>query len=393
MAGQMNIAQKAPALAAGLLVAILATVVLRPFIENERTSAKRENLAAYVEERASGRNTFFEEARIVQETARDQFQRHYADLDQARIDAIFTDRFPVFDAGTRRSRDEDFDGRRTEDGHLVYGMGAFLGATQFTPTERREVVAAYLAITAVGPGVAGLFDSLYFNDDGDRLVIFAPNRDDRLEFYRRTAPDSFEFSNASFVEIAQPSANPNGQFACTALTDLLYRQDERMLTIGCHLPVRHVGRHVGAFGMTLDVRDYLFDAVVAPSGREAMVVSRDGAIVAHRALFQSDIITQDDVDAVLATLNLDRLVSAVTGNGQPHAVIDDPTQNGLAAFVKLEAPGWFLVIREPGSVSASQSWLQAGLLGAVGGFLVFFQILMLPARLPRLHGKAATPET
>lgn len=388
----MSFIRKAPAFAAGILVAALATLALQPFIENERALSQSESLEAHIEERADGRNSFFEEARIVQETARDQFQRHYSELDQARIDAIFADRFPVFDANTRRSRNEDFDGRRTADGQLVYGMGAFLGATSFTATQRREVVAAYLAITAVGPGVTGLFDSLYFNDDGQRLIMFAPNRDDRLEFYRQTAPADFEFSSASFVEIVQPSVNPNGQFACTALTDLLYRQDQRMLTIGCHLPVRQIGRHVGAFGMTLDVRDYLFDAVVAPSGREAMVVSRDGAIVAHHALFQSDVITQDDVDAVLATLNLDRLVSAVTGNGQTQAVINDPTQDGLAAFVKLEAPGWFLVVRESSSVSAAQSWLQASLLGAVGGFLVFFQILMLPARLPRLRGEVATPE-
>ncbi len=384
----MSVVEKIPALVVGLLVAVVATLLLQPYIEGERISTQRAALEAYVAERAAGRNTLFDEAQIVQATAREHFLRHYAELDQTQVDAIFEDRFPLASDGTRRSRDEDFDGRRTDSGHLIYGFGAFLGRDGYSARERREVVAAYLATTSVGPGVSGLYESLYFNDAGNDLIMFAPNRDDRLEFYRREAPADFDFSDKSFVQIVQPASNPSGRFACTALTDLLYKEDERQLTIGCHLPVRQVGRQIGAFGMTLDVKDYLLDAVVDPSGREAFVVARNGDIVAHPALFQSDVITADDVAAVQADLNLDRLAQVITGNGQSQAVIEDPVQNGLAAFVRLGAPGWYLVVREPNAGSALNSWLQAGLIGLVGGFLVFFQASMLPARLPRLRQRA-----
>lgn len=176
----MTILGKLPAAGAGVLVAILATGLLQPHIENDRVGGQREALEAYVAERAAGRNTLFEEAQIVQQTAADQFRQHYADLDQETVDAIFYDRFPVYDEGTRRSREEDFEGRRSDSGHLIYGFGAFLGEIDHTARERRETVAAYLAITSVGPGVSGLYESLYFNDAGDRLIIFAPDRARRL---------------------------------------------------------------------------------------------------------------------------------------------------------------------------------------------------------------------
>ncbi len=377
-----------PALGAATLVAVAATLFLQPYIEGERLSDQRDALEAYVAERAAGRSTLFDEAQIVQATAREHFFRHYAELDQTQIDEIFEDRFPVRADGTRRSRDEDFDGRRTQSGHLIYGFGAFLGSETYSARTRREMVAAYLATTSVGPGISGLFESLYFNDAGDNLIMFAPNRDDRLEYYRRNAPADFEFSHMSFVDIVQPATNPSGRFACTALTDLLYTEEERQLTIGCHLPVRQVGRQIGAFGMTLDVKEYLTDAVVDPSGREAFVVNRSGDIVAHAALFHTEVITANDVARVREALNLDRLAATITGNGQAQGVVSDPGTDGLAAFAKLNAPGWFLVIREPSTGAALHSWLQAGLLGLVGGGLVFFQLGVMGFSLPRLRKRA-----
>lgn len=85
----MTILGKLPAAGAGVLVAILATGLLQPHIENDRVGGQREALEAYVAERAAGRNTLFEEAQIVQQTAADQFRQHYADLDQETVDAIF----------------------------------------------------------------------------------------------------------------------------------------------------------------------------------------------------------------------------------------------------------------------------------------------------------------
>lgn len=379
----MNATFRWPALLAGLVVAVIAALGLRPFIETERRSDQREALGAYTAERAAGRNALFAQAGDIQAAASALFLRHYGDLSDAELQRIFEDRFPVYDGATRRSRAADFEGRRTPSGHLVYGLGAFLSGVDFTLAEQRAAVAAYLTVSHIGPGASGLFDNIYFNDARNRLIMFAPERDDRLEFYRRTAPPDFDFSDHPFVEIALPQANPSGALACTALTDLVYRQDERRMTIGCHLPVRHAGRHLGAFGMTLDVKAYLAETVADPSGRDAMVISRNGEIVAHPALFGGDVITEADVIRVRDALQLDRLSAAITANGRAQAVIEDPTRPGLAAFVKLEAPGWYLVIREASVASGAASWLQALLFGLAAGILVVLQLCLLPRKRAR----------
>ena len=387
----MNATFRWSALLAGMLVAVVATFSLRPFIETDRVSDQREALAAYTAERAAGRNTLFEEAARTQAAASALFLRHYGSLSDIEVARLFEDRFPVFDGATRRSRDEDFDGHRTPSGHLIYGIGAFLSGVDFSPAEQRAVVAAYLSVSHMGPGASGLFDNMYFNDHQDRLIMFAPERDDRLEFYRRTAPANFGFSHHPFVEIAMPDANPGGQLACTALTNLLYREAAREMTIGCHLPVRQAGRHYGAFGMTLDVRAYLADTVTDPSGRDAMVISRSGEVVAHPALLSRDTITETDVIRIRERLQLERLSEAITANGRTQGVINDPARAGLAAFVKLDAPDWYLVVREPSQTTSLTSWIQALLFGVVAGLLIFFQLCMLPrrpARKPKPAGQA-----
>ncbi len=388
----MNATFRWPAILAGLLVSIVATLGLRPVIETDRVSGQRAALSAYTVERASGRNTLFEEAAQTQAAASALFLSQFNTLPDAEVRRIFEDRFPVYDGATRRSRDEDFDGRRLESGHLVYGIGAFLSGVDYTLADQRTVVSAYLTVSHMGPGASGLFDNIYFNDDQDRLVMFAPERDDRLEFYRRTAPPDFGFSRHPFVEIALPAANPSGRLACTALTDLLYREAERQMTIGCHLPVRQAGRHIGAFGMTLDVKAYLADTVTDPSGRDAMVISRAGDVVAHPALFTGDVITEADVARIRESLQLERLSAAITANGRSEGVIEDPTRAGYAAFVKLEAPGWFLVVREPHAAGGAASWIQALLFGLVAGLLVFFQLCLLPQRRVRTPEPIRPPD-
>lgn len=164
------------------------------------------------------------------------------------------------------------------------------------------------------------------------------------------------------------------------MTDLLYAQDARALTIGCHTPVRVNGRHLGAFGTTLPVAAFLRDAVDDPSGREALIISRDGRIVAHPALFRTSVITDQDVARVAQSLRLDRLVAAIIANGRTQGVLEEPASGGFAAFAKLEAPGWYLVIREPARPAPWRGWLISALIGLVAGGLVTFQLFMLPSR-------------
>lgn len=110
------------------------------------------------------------------------------------------------------------------------------------------------------------------------------------------------------------------------------------------------------------------------------MVSRAGRVVAHPALFGGAVITDQDVAQVSRTLQLDGLVSAITANGRTSGVIPDPASGGLAAFAKLEAPGWYLVIREPDAPGPWRAWSIAGFIGLIAGALVAFQLMVLPRR-------------
>ena len=138
---------------------------------------------------------------------------------------------------------------------------------------------------------------------------------------------------------------------------------------------------------------YLAETATDPNGREAMVTSRSDEVAAHPALFAGDTITHADVTRIRETLQLERLSAAITANGRSAGVIDDPTRDGLAAFVKLDAPGWYLVVRDPGAAGGATSWIQALLFGMVAGLLVFLQLCLPPQRRGRAPSSDANMES
>lgn len=373
---------------AGALVAAVTIALLTPFLTRSDRDDARSTLAEYTAERAEAQYGLFDALIATHQAGVSQFTRLFDGLDQSRVDALLELHFPMHDSGVRRGRDIDFDGGISDDGTLTYGMASFLGGEAHDAVARRASVAGFLTVRGSGPAIKSQFDNFYFNDER-RLFIYAPDRPDRLMFYRHEAPASFSFAEHDFIQIVQPGANPLGRTVCTPLTDLLYARDQRALTIGCHTPVRINGRHLGAFGTTLPVAGFLSGAVNDPSGREAFVVSRDGRIVAHPALFQSSVITDQDVARVSADLDLQGLTSTIIANGRMRGIINDPATGGFAAFAKLEAPGWYLVIREPLAPSPWGAWLMALLIGVMAGSLVTFQLLLLPAK--RGPQKAAVP--
>ncbi|MCR9129464.1 MAG: cache domain-containing protein [Alphaproteobacteria bacterium] len=369
----------AGAVLAGAAAAIAITLLLGPLLNGANRVEQSAALADYMAERAEAQYGLFDALITSHQAGVAHFTRLHTEMDQVQIDTLFERWFPHHPAGARRGSDPYFDGFVAADGTLTYGMGAFLGGPDHDAAARRVSVAGFETVRSLGPAFRSQFDNFYFNDDR-RLMIFAPERPDRLAFYRHKAPASFSFARHDFVRIVQPAANPLGRTACTALTDLLYAQDQRALTIGCHTPVRINGRHLGAFGTTLPVAGFLRDAVDDPSGRESFVVSREGRVVGHPALFEGGVITDEDVAEVARSLNLEELVSAIVANGRTHGVIPDIASGGLAAFAKLEAPGWYLVIREPAAPSPWRAWSLAVLIGLLAGALVGFQLMVLPRR-------------
>ena len=350
---------------------------------DEALDYEAERLRTYIEERAVREAGPFQALIDAQHAAQAQFVRYWSHLDDTTHDQLFDTFFLEHPSGARRSRPDHFDGVLEHGGELyTYGMGAFLGETEPDAARRRALVAAYLTVRAAGPAYRSWFDNLYFNDDRNNLVIFAPDREDRLMYYREQAPADFSFNHLRFVRLTQPVNNPLGETRCTNLAVRLDREERRALHVSCHTPVRVNGLHLGAFGTSIDVRAYLMRALDAPpQGAQNLIVTRDGELVSHPALFEQDIITDADVEAVRAQIDVSEVTQAVINVGQPMGVTIAPDGSSLIGFARLEAPGWYFITQQSLPRAHRDSWVKAGLLGLVVVLILAGGVLSLLRRV------------
>lgn len=361
-----------------------------PFLADEARNTTAHKLLVEVVERAESRHALFDALTAKHRAAIDSFRRRYAKLGQDEADRIFETAFPEHPSGVRRSRPEDYDGVVREGGVRTYGVGAFIGETDPDARTRRALAAAYLTVREVGPAYVEQFDTLYFADRRN-LVMFAPNREDRLMFYRENAPADFRWDQHQMFRIVQPENNPLGRTACTGLTDLVYTEEARVQSLSCHTPIRINGVHLGAFGDTLDVAGVLREAVSGLDRHtDALVITQEGAAVAHPVLFGEAVITNEDVRRVAEAHGFAALGRMVAARGQGAGVFTPPG-GGLVAYARLDAPGWFLVLKRDAGVMSVWTGLKAGGVGALIAVLVFLQLaLMVEARDRRRAWSRAT---
>ena len=64
-------------------------------------------------------------------------------------------------------------------------------------------------------------DNFYFVAPGNRMVMFGPDRKDRLIYYRQTAPATLDFDREEMARIALPAFDPEGVTRCTGLRWLI----------------------------------------------------------------------------------------------------------------------------------------------------------------------------
>jgi hypothetical protein len=363
--------------AASALLGLIAAWVALPFLADDADQSQSRRMLADVTERAEARHELFDALISKHRAAIDRFRRRFKGLEQAEADTLFDAYFPEHESGARRSRPEDFDGVIRQDGARTFGMGAFIGETAPDARTRRVMVAAYQTVRDTGPAFLDRFNTLYFND-GRNLVIFAPEREDRLIFYRDEAPADFRWDQHEMVDIVLPENNPMGRTACTGLTDLVYTEDARVQSIGCHTPVRLNGTHLGAFGDTLDVNQILLDAVSdTPDSMTAMMITRTGDVVAHPALFGDAVITDADVRRVAEERGFAALGRMVIEQGHRSGVINASDRGSLIAYARLAAPGWILVLESPAPGGSIWTLLKAAAIGALIGAIVFLQFVLV----------------
>jgi signal transduction histidine kinase/CheY-like chemotaxis protein len=371
---------------------ILAIVVLTSFVVSGSTvvftaasfwrdleAAQLEQLEEYVIERGQLNATLFESISAAQRNAVTALDTRLPLNDDAWVDAEFERLFPTRPDGTRRSPDALFDGYIDASGQWHYGVGALLNPDDgWAAEDRRLMVTAYQVVDRFGEALQSELRNIYFYSPRNELVIFAPEREDRLMFYRHTAPADFDFRQASFHDLVSPQSNPHGEFVCDELSPVLYVQDGESLTTGCFTPFRRNGVHLGAFGTTVELRDY-FSAAMAhpPSYGENMIVDRRGHLIVHADLLQHTV-TPDAVAAVSERFDTEAFMDAILATDNPHGTGVTVTADGqwVVGYSWMEGPDWYAISRLDRHVLRRDLAGQVLIVVAIGALGIALQTLV-----------------
>ena len=298
--------------------------------------ARAETLQSYIRMRAEREQTLFDEAQSLVTAAEQVFRRRLAHGDAADIEAEFDRLFPSHGDGTRRSAPELFDGLALPGGDYVYGIGAFMGdGDAMTLEEKRRHLAAFHAVRSVGEAHLQHFPSLYYFTPDRRVVIFAPQREDRLEFYRIEAPADFELQADEDPRLFSLQTNPRGEMQCTRLSRFVYRDQGERSATACRMPMREGGELLGAFGTSILVTDYLAAALEAPpAGGVNLMFDREGAVIARgRTGLVADRLRVDPV----------QVIALLQDDPRPRGVVHGPDRSHLVAFGRIAGPDWHFV--------------------------------------------------
>jgi len=304
-------------------------------------AAQAEHLNAYIRVRAEREQEMFEDARRLNHAAEQAFRRRLAEMQDMPVDAEFDRFFPIMDDGTRRSAPELYDGTTLSAGDYVFGIGAFLAeGAAMTDTEKRRYLAGFQTVRAVGEAFLGRFSNLYYFTPDRRMVMFAPEREDRLVFYRSEAPADFDLRGDEDAALFDLRANPNSAMQCTALSRFVYADGGDRAASACRQPVRDGDELLGAFGSSISMTETLASALdMPPSYGMNMLFDHAGNIIS-RGPPPAVRAGQDRSDAVLAP---EAIMEMLQLDPRAFGVFAAPDGDWMIAFSRIEGPSWYFV--------------------------------------------------
>jgi signal transduction histidine kinase/ActR/RegA family two-component response regulator len=353
------------------LGSMLAFEVFRHNAQQQRVT----DLGLYINERAASERDSFK--------ALDGKHRAVIKALQVRLSsradpAIFDRWFPLQADGTRRSIPALFDGYDTPEGDHVYGMGAFFGSGRDVSADDKRF---YLAVTQVvrrfGEGNLNQFDNLYFYDFRNRVIIFGPAREDKLLFYRQTAPASLDLNSTEMARLIDPKFNPKGATRCTKLAPYLPDTTHRTLSTGCMTPVYLNGKLRGGVGTTLRIGSYLSQTIAkSPLGATSLIVDHEGSLIAYPGFKTPGSVTPEAVERYQTALHVKDIVGRIGAAAKPEGVIDGPDHLDLVAYSHLAGPGWIYLVIFP-KQAVTDAALHSALPVIVAGFAAVLAELAL----------------
>lgn len=298
--------------------------------------ARAEMLQSYIRVRADREQTLFNEARTLTEAAEDAFLRRHALIADIDVTEEFDALFPPFGDGTRRSHPDLFDGRALAGSDYVFGIGAFMADGEaMTAEEERRYMAGFHVVRNFGEAHLGEFSSLYYFTPDRRVVIFAPDREDRLAFYRYEAPADFNLQADEDPALFSEETNPDSAMQCTRLSRFVYSDGGERSATACRKPIRVNGELMGGFGTSIDMTEHLASSLEAPpAGGVNLVFDRDGHVIARgQSIQQANAIGIDPAE----------IMALLQDDPRPRGVVGTPSSEFLVAFSRIAGPEWYFV--------------------------------------------------
>ena len=377
------LARKLLATVVVLSIAVTGLTTAATFAFVQRASMERQirNVELYVKERTNTEDRLFSDLVKVHTDATQALMRRLDRLSGPEIDVGFDRLFPLKADGTRRSAPALFDGVTRSDGAYMYGMGAFIAdGRQMTRRDKALFIASLQVVSVAGEAHHSRYDNFYMFTPTNRMVMFGPDRDDRLAYYRQTAPATFDFRQEEMTELTRSRSNPARVMKCTKLRKLMSDPTGRALTTGCMTPIDIDGVHVGAWGTTVTLDSYLMAAIgESVQGGENMIVSADGELIAAPGLGKGGVVSPADLKREQQHRNIGPLVKSIRARGGPSGVFQSGGR--VIAYGHLKEPDWYFVMSLPTSEIAwsaarTASWvLLFGLIGMVVQALLLFRFI------------------
>nr|WP_295111983.1 ATP-binding protein [uncultured Caulobacter sp.] len=328
----------------------VATAAAFVFVRKSAADTQTRHLAEYVGERVKTEDRLFSDLVKVHDAAGEALTRRLAMSDDPEVHVQFERLFPEKGDGTRRSIPGLFDGARIGN-RYVYGVGAYLPqADTMSLPEQELFVGATDVVAATGETEIRHYDNFYFFTPRTRLVMFGPNRPDRLMYYRQNAPSTLDISHEEMTQLTLPENNPSRVMKCTKLRRLISDPSGRGLNAACLTPFYYKGQFMGAFGTSLSLDSYLLRAVAdaLPGGRN-MIVADDGELVAAQGLARNGVVDVGILRKFETDNDLKRLVDHIAAQKRDVGTVMSPKGDKLVAYGRLVEPGWWFIMAFPSS--------------------------------------------
>jgi signal transduction histidine kinase/CheY-like chemotaxis protein len=365
-----------------LIMTVLGTFGAFVVFERELSNRQIGYLTDYVRERSSNVDRQFSNLSTLHKAAGEELQRRMNQLSDADVKQLADSYFPLKADGTRRSKPEYFNGV-FKDGDYTYGMGAFIGhAGETPPAEMKALVASFKLVAGFGQAARKDYDNFYFFTPWQtRLVMYGPDRPDRLMFYRHDAPADLSIAGEEMAKVTLPAMDPERATRCTNLQRLVQDTVGKRLATACLTPAYVNGLYVGSFGSSMELTHFFLNAVKdTPSGASPLIVTSKGELIAYPGFTDKALAPEKTLADYQQRFHLTDLVARVAKDGRENGVITSADGRQIVAFGRLNGPNWYLLLTYPkanvmASAARSASWVL--LIGGIASLIQALAVVFL----------------